>query len=222
MHIDGVLLDSRRSATHHQTAGTGVTHDWSISEAVVRAFPDLHVVLAGGLRPQNLTEAISVVRPYAVDTMTGAESAKGIKDYPPYLIAITGFERACNDIRKAFPDIRIFTADRRLTERDRAFSPKNKLFQSDRQRKCARETCERFGNELLKERYPDPKERELHVLGYKRAQALVVFEHNPPNLLYRFFGRMGATMANRGTRGGSERIELGKKTDIGPILRRLR
>lgn len=79
--IDGVLLDSRRSASHHQTGGTGVTHDWSISEAVVRAFPDLQIVLAGGLRPQNLTEAISAVRPYAVDIMTGAESARGIKDY---------------------------------------------------------------------------------------------------------------------------------------------
>ena len=56
--------------------GTGRTFDWS---AVKGSF-DRPIVLAGGLAPQNVEDAIRRVRPFAVDVCGGVESAGGIKD----------------------------------------------------------------------------------------------------------------------------------------------
>lgn len=68
----GLLLDS-----YHQGApgGTGEMFDWGRITSV-----DLPVILAGGLTPGNVAEAISRVKPYAVDVSSGVEIAKGIKD----------------------------------------------------------------------------------------------------------------------------------------------
>jgi phosphoribosylanthranilate isomerase len=81
--IDAILLDSRRSKLSKQTGGTGVTHDWKISAAVVDALDPFPVVLAGGLRPENVRNAIDQVKPRAVDVMTGVENpnVRGIKDF---------------------------------------------------------------------------------------------------------------------------------------------
>jgi phosphoribosylanthranilate isomerase len=81
--VDAILLDSRRSPLSKQTGGTGVTHDWKISAAVVDAVSPFPVVLAGGLRPENVENAIVQVKPRAVDVMTGVETpkAKGTKDF---------------------------------------------------------------------------------------------------------------------------------------------
>lgn len=58
------------------SGGTGRAFDWSI-------VPDLPlpVFLAGGLRPDNVAEAIRVCRPFAVDTSSGVEEAPGRKDF---------------------------------------------------------------------------------------------------------------------------------------------
>ncbi|MGY1489998.1 phosphoribosylanthranilate isomerase [Methylobacillus pratensis] len=56
--------------------GTGQVFDWGL---VPRQLP-VSVVLAGGLNPDNVTEAIRQVRPYAVDVSGGVEQTKGIKD----------------------------------------------------------------------------------------------------------------------------------------------
>ena len=55
--------------------GTGHQFDWS-------QFPALNVplILAGGLKPENIEDAIKTTRAYAVDVSGGVESAKGIKD----------------------------------------------------------------------------------------------------------------------------------------------
>jgi len=59
--------------------GTGVTADWAAARAVVEALK-VPVVLAGGLTPENVADAIRTVRPYAVDTASGVEHAPGVKD----------------------------------------------------------------------------------------------------------------------------------------------
>lgn len=67
---DGVLLDGVRP-------GGGNAFDWSAA-AAWRGWPRL--LLAGGLRPDTVAEAIEVLRPYAVDVATGVEAAPGEKD----------------------------------------------------------------------------------------------------------------------------------------------
>ena len=68
-----LLLDSYSSNTY---GGTGKPFDWSLACVEI----DLPVILAGGLNPNNVAEAISQVKPYAVDASSGVESAKGVKD----------------------------------------------------------------------------------------------------------------------------------------------
>lgn len=62
-----------------QPGGTGATFNWELARAAVRLNP--HVILAGGLTPANIQEAIQVVRPYGVDVSSGVESAPGKKDH---------------------------------------------------------------------------------------------------------------------------------------------
>jgi len=59
--------------------GTGVKHDWSISKSVVAALRK-PVILAGGLNPENVSEAVREVRPFAVDVSSSVENASGWKD----------------------------------------------------------------------------------------------------------------------------------------------
>ncbi len=75
---DALLLDTANAATN-QVGGTGLTHDWTLSAALVLASP-LPVVLAGGLRPENVGAAIARVRPWAVDVNSGVKGADGFKD----------------------------------------------------------------------------------------------------------------------------------------------
>ncbi len=69
----GFLLDAPTAAY----GGSGTTCDWSLAAAVARELP---VVLAGGLGPDNVAEAVRAVRPWAVDVASGVESAPGVKD----------------------------------------------------------------------------------------------------------------------------------------------
>ncbi len=69
------LLDS--AAKKDQFGGTSKTFDWSIAQ---KAATSHKIILAGGLTPENVSEAILTVRPYAVDVASGIESRPGIKD----------------------------------------------------------------------------------------------------------------------------------------------
>ncbi len=60
--------------------GTGVHVDLGLALALRDRFPHLTLVLAGGLRPDNVAEAVRAVRPFAVDVSSGVESAPGQKD----------------------------------------------------------------------------------------------------------------------------------------------
>lgn len=57
--------------------GTGRTFDWEIAAAVAK---ERKLTLAGGLTPDNVAEAVRVVRPFRVDVASGVESAPGHKD----------------------------------------------------------------------------------------------------------------------------------------------
>jgi phosphoribosylanthranilate isomerase len=60
--------------------GTGVQADLNLATAFRARFPHRPLILAGGLRPENVAEAIRLVRPYAVDVSSGVESSPGRKD----------------------------------------------------------------------------------------------------------------------------------------------
>jgi phosphoribosylanthranilate isomerase len=72
-----VLLDAHAQSAY---GGTGLKLDPALAAEAVRRFPALHIVLAGGLKPENVAEAVQTVRPYAVDVASGVESAPGKKD----------------------------------------------------------------------------------------------------------------------------------------------
>ena len=61
--------------------GTGTKLDWhSLRQALDRLKPAVPIVLAGGLTPDNVQEAIRAVHPWAVDVSSGVESSRGVKD----------------------------------------------------------------------------------------------------------------------------------------------
>ncbi len=72
---DAILLDT---ALDGKTGGTGVPHNWEVSSKVVLN-AGIPVILAGGLKPENVGDAVKCVRPYAVDTASGVET-DGKKD----------------------------------------------------------------------------------------------------------------------------------------------
>jgi phosphoribosylanthranilate isomerase len=72
------LLDSAREKRAPRSyGGTGRLADWRIAGRAARSYP---VILAGGLTPENVGEAIASVRPFAVDVAGGIESRAGVKD----------------------------------------------------------------------------------------------------------------------------------------------
>ncbi len=72
---DAVLLDAYVAGAH---GGTGAQFDWTLAEEI-RGWPK-PVIIAGGLRPDNVVAAIRKFAPWAVDVSSGVEAAPGIKD----------------------------------------------------------------------------------------------------------------------------------------------
>jgi len=70
-HVDAILLDSgNQSLKVKELGGTGRTHDWALSREI-RESVEVPVYLAGGLKPENVGEAIRAVRPFGVDVCSG-------------------------------------------------------------------------------------------------------------------------------------------------------
>jgi phosphoribosylanthranilate isomerase len=74
----GLVVDTRLPGETHMPGGTGVPFDWSLVKGLADRVPFL--MLAGGLGPSNVAEAIRSVRPHAVDVSSGVEGLPGRKD----------------------------------------------------------------------------------------------------------------------------------------------
>ncbi len=75
--IGAVLLDTKGE---ENAGGTGQKHDWNKSREIKDSV-NCPIILAGGLTPENVGDAIRFVEPYAVDVASGVESSPGRKDY---------------------------------------------------------------------------------------------------------------------------------------------
>jgi len=91
----GFLLD-----TYHEemAGGSGNIFDWSLVERFKIPGP---TILAGGLDPDNVAEAIRIVRPFAVDVNSGVESEPGIKDLDRVRAFIAEVHRADDEMKAA-------------------------------------------------------------------------------------------------------------------------
>ena len=71
----GILLDTWNGAMH---GGSGKTFDWTIAKNICSHFEN--VVIAGGLGPSNIEEALNTVHPYGIDINSGVEIMPGVKN----------------------------------------------------------------------------------------------------------------------------------------------
>jgi len=79
-NVDAILIDSRTATA---VGGTGQAFDWALASKTL--FQDARargsrIVAAGGLSPENVAEAITMLRPWGVDVVSGVEAASGRKD----------------------------------------------------------------------------------------------------------------------------------------------
>ena len=72
-----ILLDT---GSEDGSGGTGRVHDWHISAKIRDMIHPANLILAGGLTPRNVGEAVRMVRPFGVDVSTGVEKKPGLKD----------------------------------------------------------------------------------------------------------------------------------------------
>ncbi len=84
---EGLLLDTYRKGI---PGGTGDSFNWELIPAEIAD----SIILAGGLGPDNVEQAIKQVHPYAVDVSGGVEQEKGIKDREKIAAFMRGVERA--------------------------------------------------------------------------------------------------------------------------------
>jgi phosphoribosylanthranilate isomerase len=89
-----VLLDS---VSNGITGGTGTTFDWKLTRGMVQAVGlNVPVIVAGGLTPQNVGEAIEILQPWGVDVVSGVEVSPGKKDpekVRAFVKAVRDFDR---------------------------------------------------------------------------------------------------------------------------------
>jgi phosphoribosylanthranilate isomerase len=76
--VDAILIDSRTAVAY---GGTGIRYDWQAAQAPFHSVaPQRRLVVAGGLNPDNVAEAIRTLEPWGVDVVSGVEAAPGRKD----------------------------------------------------------------------------------------------------------------------------------------------
>jgi phosphoribosylanthranilate isomerase len=94
----GFLLDAAPAKDgRKEYGGTGKLADWKFAARAAKLFP---VLLAGGLRPENVAAAIAAVRPDAVDVSSGVEARPGIKDPGKLRAFLAAVARANGESRR--------------------------------------------------------------------------------------------------------------------------
>lgn len=88
--FDAILVDSYKEG---KFGGTGMVNNFRICKEIRKAISPKPLILAGGLNPDNVREAIRIVRPFAVDVSSGVESSPGIKDYEKMLNFVANAKR---------------------------------------------------------------------------------------------------------------------------------
>ncbi|ADW70553.1 phosphoribosylanthranilate isomerase [Granulicella tundricola] len=73
-----LLIDAKVGKT---SGGLGVSYDWTHARPILQAHPTIRVIVAGGLQPDTVAQAIKVLRPYGVDVASGVEEVPGKKSY---------------------------------------------------------------------------------------------------------------------------------------------
>lgn len=94
-----VLLDTTMKGGA-EGGGTGVTFDWSIAESIQNR--GLPVIIAGGLKPENIGDAVGGVRPWGVDVSSGVEQSPGKKDWDKVKKFVSGARIASEEAAKGF------------------------------------------------------------------------------------------------------------------------
>lgn len=92
--VRGFVIDAFSESAY---GGTGRIADWTLAAEAAKAAP---VLLAGGLTPDNVAEAIQTVRPYGVDVSSGVEASPGKKD----AVKVKAFIRAVNVVSRQYQD----------------------------------------------------------------------------------------------------------------------
>jgi len=90
------LLDSE---VKDKYGGTGIAFDWKLASAVAEKFP---LVMAGGLSPENVAEAIEMVSPWGVDVSSGVEveGAKDVGRIKAFIAAARSIERVPSPVKR--------------------------------------------------------------------------------------------------------------------------
>jgi anthranilate synthase/indole-3-glycerol phosphate synthase/phosphoribosylanthranilate isomerase len=94
-----ILLDTSIKGAK-EGGGTGVTFDWSIAEKIQNA--GLPVIIAGGLTPDNVKDAVTSTRPWGVDVSSGVEATPGTKDHDKVKAFVKGAKEAALESSKGF------------------------------------------------------------------------------------------------------------------------
>ena len=88
--FNAILLDAYHK---DKLGGSGETFNWDLAVEAKKRF-DVPIILAGGLTPENVAEAIATVQPYAVDVSSGVEAEPGRKDHAKLRAFIRAVRRA--------------------------------------------------------------------------------------------------------------------------------
>jgi phosphoribosylanthranilate isomerase len=97
--VDAVLIDSR---TAKAVGGTGIAFDWRAAQSsFLRNAPHLRLIVAGGLRPENVADAIYSLQPWGVDVASGVEASPGKKDPAKIKAFVAAVRKAAVEVEKA-------------------------------------------------------------------------------------------------------------------------